>query len=294
MCSNPPFRSFFPFILALVTLYSTVGWAQKPVTVKAPEKADEPKQAAAPAELPNSGKPVNQTTELNFQGNDGSLLAPQPTINFKSNRKSTLETGINLGDTTTVVLPYLRYRYFFNKTWAIRGHLQTAHQMETTYYYDTRDRSNSGSKAQSSFSFVFDLGAEYHLEGTKRLSPYFGVYAGIGGGSNRETWQDYYDGVLNIDTALSAGYVYGFNYSGKTPNFRFVLGSVAGFDYYLTERLYTGLEVGWNFQIINQNRGEFTWDFNGIRKGGGFLDNQFKLSSSGFAAQPTVRVGWRF
>jgi len=294
MLQNPLFRHYLPMLLTLISLNFTQGWAQKPVAVKTTEKADESKTVAAPSELSKSGNSESLTAGNTTQANTGQVAPPEPTANFKSNRKSTLETGINLGDTATVVLPYLRYRYFLNKTWAIRGHLEASHITQTSYYYDTRDKTNTGKKVQNSFSFGCDLGIEYHLPGTKRLSPYFGALVGIGVGSNRETWTDYYDGNLNIDTLLPMGYVYGFNYSGSTPNFRLVIGAVAGFDYYLTERIYTGLELGWAFQYSNQNRGDYTWDLNGVRRGGGFLDNQFKTSTSGFAAQPTVRVGWRF
>jgi len=270
-----------------------IVWAQKPVMPKPSEKIEESKTVNTPIEIAKTTTSDNQVFGGVEQTDPVHPAITTPVKSFKGYRKSTLETGLNLNDGATIILPNLRYRFFLNKTWALRSQIETTHETEISYYYAAANNS-SGTKTDKSFNINFNLGAEYHLAGTNRLSPYFGVLAGIGGGSEGQNWKDYYDGTLVIDTVLiPSGYLFGFNYEAVTPTIRLSMGAVAGFDYYWSENLYSGLELGWSFVYTNQTRGVYQWESKD-RKDDGFLNNQMKGSTSGFVAQPTIRLGWRF
>ncbi len=280
------------------------SWAQKPIVPK-PTNNDKAEEIAK-----NSGNspvsdavPNQESTTPEATSNQGLFGAAgaqestpstvQPIRNYIGKKKSTLELGINLRDSaSTVVLPTLRYRYFLNKQWAIRAHLDLRHQSATDYFYDSLN--NSGTVKNSQTSWGIQAGSEYHFKGTNRLSPYVGAFLGIGVQRTRQLWSDYYNGQLVIDTVPSnEGYFYNFNYEGSTPSLQFNLNLVAGFDYYLSERLYTGLELGWSYVSTNTRRGVYTWS-SPKRKGEGFLNDASKSVHSSFSAFPNIRVGWRF
>ena len=96
--------------------------------------------------------------------------------------------------------------------------------------------------------FNIDLrpGYETHLEGTYRLSPYFGAELIFELQSSSQTIETVQGGNVE-ETTISNGRVQG---NGPTsPGFtRLGLNGVAGADYYFAEKLYLGVEVNLGFQ----------------------------------------------
>ena len=210
----------------------------------------------------------------------------------------TLETQLNFQTGTAPVnifTPNLRVRYFITDELAAR--LQFAFLSEKSVITVTENADGTGgdgSATLSSSQFTFRPGIEKHFTGTNRLDPYIGAEINIQIANAKETWDqadfdgfDYYyeegttldltGGWAFMDPTWSAGSTIGVN----------VLG---GFDFYITEHLYLGGELGWGFYSFNGKDAEATEVFGG---------NTFTYIStgdnmSGFMMLPSgfVRIGW--
>lgn len=126
----------------------------------------------------------------------GSLMAQKPT----DGNPFSLEGNMNYtsGEGLSFTAPSLRLRYFFKDNMA--GRLQ--------YGMNT-----------SSDMFSIGLGYEYHLEGTDRMSPYFG-------------------GLFNYLT------------SGEMTMSSLGVAIVGGMDFYIFENVYAGLELNLGFNSV--------------------------------------------
>jgi len=143
------------------------------------------------------------------------LMAQKPST---ENSNFSLEGNINIdaNNGITWTAPQVRMRYFVNDTWAARVQLGL-----------TTTSTDDGAGTETSSSNIgIGLGAEYHMGGTDRLSPFFS--AGIG------------FGVANTDVG-------GVETSGST----FGLGIGAGMDYYVYQNVYLGVELGLTWQTTS-------------------------------------------
>jgi hypothetical protein len=129
-------------------------------------------------------------------------------------------------------------------------------------------------------AFGLGLGANYHLNGTKRISPFVGAGLGFGieNGSTTVTGEGYNP---NSSSKISGGIFY------------FDFGVVTGFDFYVVKGLYLGAGVGLLFQF--EKPGKTTVK---TTTGGGSTTETTNSSGAniafGFAAQPAIRLGWKF
>lgn len=208
----------------------------------------------------------------------GSLLAQKPS---SDDANFSLEGMINYSGDTGFQwnAPNLRMRYFVNDKIAARAEVTLGSTSSSTNVYELGG-DGSGTIDLSSTQWAIGLGAEYHLAGTDKLSPYFGIGFQVGGASNTETWTNSdgtdYDANTNAEV------------KGSTSNFGIQLG--AGVDYYVAENIYMGLELGFGFGSITDNGG--TIDIN---------DTSTDIDPSGSGSQMGIgggsmgfRIGWRF
>lgn len=205
--------------------------------------------------------------------------------------RSTIEAGLNLSEGITVVLPQVRYRYFLSDKFAIRGTLNAAtnSDVENVYSNPTNFDGKVGTRTIIDRSWGLQGGLEFHPSGSKRLSPYFGLVAGIGAGRDKEIWKDY-----NQDSTTGFGlYEFQTTASLNAPFFSYNFGAVAGFDVYLVENLYMGLELNWLMNVRHNRIVEFEIESlaGSERKNVAPADRNVNTR---FSALPTVRVGWRF
>ena len=129
--------------------------------------------------------------------------------------------------------PDLRLRYFFKDNMAARitlgrstGSTKFSETVSSTVYDSLGNAiitSSSVDKETSYASTNVNLGIEYHLSGTDRMSPYFSGQIGFGRGSNTD----------ENETETSSNSM-GF-------------GIGAGLDYYLADNLYVGVDFGLNY-----------------------------------------------
>jgi len=219
----------------------------------------------------------------------GTMFAQKPA---SDDAHYSLEGLANLNTTNGMswTAPSLRLRYFVNENIAARiqygfggdgSSVATTPSTESYTYFENPDGTGAtGTQEIKRGAYNLQLGAEYHLKGTEKMSPYFALGINLGGGSYDETW-------TNSD---GASYVSGLNatVAGGYSSFGVSLG--AGFDYYIAENLYVGLEM-------NLSRSNVSHDAGVVTVGGvvaGYEPAYTESYTNIGAAHGSVRIGWRF
>ena len=150
-----------------------------------------------------------------------------------------------------------------------------------TYYANPDGTGETGTVDIARSQWNLGLGAEYHLTGTDKMSPYFSAGISFGQGSYQENWK-YSDGAaysaVITDAEITGGY----------SSFGWGLG--AGFDYYVADNLYLGLELNLTSTSVNNDATNVTVMGN---PAGFEPENTMTYTNIG-AAHGSVRIGWRF
>jgi hypothetical protein len=206
---------------------------------------------------------------------------------------STLETqfSLNMGGTNGFTTPEIRYRYFLNDGMAarVRFNLTTTSNTEDIDDGAATDK-KTGSITNSNFGFNLGLGLEKHLGGTEKLSPYFGAELMFGFDGGDQTTGD---GSANGTTWTGAGDKYETTGGATTL---IGLAGVFGADYYFTNAIYIGGEMGWGFGM--SSTAEQT--DKSTPSGATAVETTLSNSSSGFSlgmmnfATTAVRIGVKF
>jgi opacity protein-like surface antigen len=231
----------------------------------------------------------------------GSLFAQKPA---SDDARYSLEglANLNTTDGMSFAAPSIRLRYF--ATDQIAGRLQfgfggdgssisTIPSKESyTYVNSAGDKEGTVDIARSAFDV--QLGAEYHLAGTSKMSPYFAGHIGFGRGSEDQTWTDVFYSVPGDPTSELA-YTEGFSVSATGGYSTFSWGVGAGFDYYVAENLYLGLELNLTSTSVTNDDlvKDITTPASTTPTTITTLGNKMSYTNIG-AAHGSVRIGWRF
>lgn len=221
----------------------------------------------------------------------GALVLSTTTFAQKATSENpfSLEGSINLntGNGLAWQSPTIRARYFINDNIAARVELGIGDGLGTpmseSYSFNEPLGSGSGTLEINRMSWNAQVGAEYHLSGTDRMSPYFALGVNFGTGSaTGET----------VDSDGTA-YVMGLNTSQEGKNSMFGAALAAGMDFYVFENIYVGVELGIGF--AKYTAGEVTTT---VEIGGVSTSTVDPSSSSSYmrtgAGNAAVRLGWRF
>ncbi len=196
--------------------------------------------------------------------------------------------------------PALRARYFINNNLAIRlqvgigdgsGDAMSEHHEFTEFSDGT---GGVGTLDIKRMGINFQLGAEYHFIGTKKLDPYAAIGLNIGIGSLKAEAVDYYDGDPKFGLPFIADH-YAEDLSFKGEGGYTVVGGTLGLgtDFYFVENVYVGIELGINYNSISHKDGVKTYHIDGATpidiKG---VQPAYKEAFIG--VQSTLRLGWRF
>jgi len=211
----------------------------------------------------------------------GSTFAQKPSAD---DSKFSLEGGI---DGLNWSAPALRFRYFATDNIAGRLQIQLGDGMNTPaseeYTYPEQGGSGLGTERIQRMMWMAQLGAEYHLAGTDRLSPYFALGVNFGGGSQTDTWTNFDGNGFAND--FSAKVENGFNMFG------FGLG--AGMDVYIFENVYFGAEIGFRYMARTNNGQVATFTSGGVSTT--VTGQDVKLTYMGTnPLNASFRLGWRF
>jgi hypothetical protein len=172
----------------------------------------------------------------------------------------TLETqfSLNMGGPNGFTTPHIRYRYFLNEGLAARVRLGIDMSSTTTHFDDGATPPSVKSESTASgFAFGLGIGAEKHLAGTDKLSPYFGaelMFATTGAGMTNPLTGVTNGNPMNVEvtnsnngsTTTASGDSYKTTDGGNTA---FGLNLVFGADYYIVDGVYLGGEMGWGWMM---------------------------------------------
>ena len=220
----------------------------------------------------------------------GAILLSGATFGQKATMDNpwSLEGAVAFGGASGVTwtAPSVRARYFVQENIAVRASLGlgdglgTAKSESYTFYQNANGTGATGTSEISRLSWNAQIGGEYHVKGTDRMSPYFMLGINFGSGSSTRTTTD------SDGTVYAAGVKTETN--GGFSMFGMQLG--AGMDYYVAENIYVGLELG-----ISYN--SYSYDATATKVNGNaanYTPEYSKSFLSTAAGNSAVRLGWRF
>lgn len=178
----------------------------------------------------------------------------------------------------------IKFRKFSSPTSAFRLGVFIGHSSTTTV---TQDENSTLSQVElmdkeSNTTISIQPGIEKHFAGTERLSPYIGGVVNIGYGmdNKREEQQEPNNSVgakITKGGSLDLG-----------------LNAVAGFDYYVANKLYLGTEIGFGVAMSKDMTNKVSWDnVTGAQDGESNVDNKSTLNV-GPNVNGQLRLGWVF
>lgn len=226
----------------------------------------------------------------------------------------------------------IRFRMFNSENTAIRVGLNLGGSTTTTVNSQSFEDNSTGAAVvipelydtDKATNFSLRLGYEKHFDGTDRLSPYVGAELAFGIG--RTKFEREYFGpntqaqVDNNEVANFATWTATRSEGTTTIG----LNAVAGFDFYISDALYLGAEIGFGFQRstlkdvevelsdesafifrpFDGDYGDFTDVVSVVSNNGsntveyativGDGSGDFKTFNWGPVFQPTLRLGWLF
>lgn len=162
-------------------------------------------------------------------------------------------TGLSLNNNSGM----LRFRYFIKDDLAIRLGANIANDGSKTYAYGTgADEGREGFIKDRNTTILFNIGAEKHFAGTRRLSPYVAADFIIGNTSNHTTGENSTVGGL---------YANNYTFDAKTLNNTTVgFRAVVGADYYIAKNVYLGVEAGLGYTTTKAGETEITITNNNV------------------------------
>lgn len=191
-------------------------------------------------------------------------------------------TGLNLNNNAGM----LRFRYFVAEDWAIRLGVNITNDVSKMNAYGVGvDAGKEGWVKQRNTTVLFNIGAEKHFMGTRRLSPYVAADFIIG---NKSTH-------ANGENATSGGtYLNNYAFESESMNNTTVgFRAVVGADYYIAKNVYLGVEAGLGYTTTKLGETEMTQTLNNVT-------TTTTNKSAGKTAQFTpglvtgVRIGFAF
>jgi outer membrane protein W len=229
----------------------------------------------------------------------GAILLSGATFGQKATMDNpwSLEGAVAFGGASGVTwtAPTVRARYFVKENIAIRASLGLGDGLGTprsesyTYAENTDGSGSTGTLEISRSSWNAQIGGEYHLAGTDRMSPYFMLGINFGSGSETGTSKNaIYDVVSN-----TGAYVNGVDVVQKGGFDMFGVQVGAGMDYYVAENIYVGLELGISYMSKSMSDINTT----GTTPAGAINTTEPGYSKSYLstaAGNAALRLGWRF
>jgi opacity protein-like surface antigen len=217
-----------------------------------------------------------------------------------------LEGVINYNSTAGIdwKAPTIRLRYFVTENIAVRvqiglgdGKGNSNYSKSYTVYDGDSITGNTGTAEAKMSNWSAQIGGEYHLKGTDRMSPYFALGINFGGGkSSISTSEAAPDTASVAFDATNSSYSKGTTVSTEGKMSMFGIGLGAGMDFYVYENLYLGLELGFSFNSYNYKDKTGTWtETTPVASTTNLFQAGHKETHMGTgAANASFRLGWRF
>ncbi|MCE2846874.1 MAG: hypothetical protein LW707_07560 [Sphingobacteriales bacterium] len=202
----------------------------------------------------------------------------------------TTEVNLNLtsGNTTDLYGGGLAFRYFLGDDAALSlGFVIATDKTENNFSENGDGTGATGTQTLSSSTIVFRPGYQKHFGGSDKVSPWVGVELPITLNSAKEEWDNVgpdADGELNYADGVTAEVTGGSTSFGLTLN--------GGADWWFTDGMYLGVQVGWGYNSTTVKDTEVSLTAGGTTTDFSLLGGK----SGGFAAQTTggLRFGFKF
>lgn len=179
--------------------------------------------------------------------------------------------------------PSVRFRIFATDKLAFRGTFGLSNYTTKDEFYANEDNNSGAKGTYTAKNTVWNVavGAEYHVEGTERVSPYIAVDLTYGAGKT----------IVDAVNANGSSYVANYSRDAELPNMRYGVAVMGGLDYNFSRRFYLGGEIG--IQVTTRTRGEgkTTTVNNGVTVNQTSNMIKYGTASDLIAA---IRLGFRF
>ncbi|TXI76934.1 MAG: hypothetical protein E6Q44_14705 [Flavobacteriales bacterium] len=195
----------------------------------------------------------------------------------------TLEVNFAPLGGTPVSIGGIKYRSFSSETTAFRVGVFLGFSNTTKVTQDENSQTQMLELKEKNGSTTISLqpGIEKHFAGTERLSPYIGGVLNIGYGMTSKKEESQQGTSVGTTTTKGGSLDLGLN-------------AVAGFDYYVAEKLYLGTEIGFGVGMTSDLTNKVSYDnIPGAQDSESKKDNQSKFNI-GPNVVGQLRLGWVF
>lgn len=197
----------------------------------------------------------------------------------------TLEGQTNIGGVVPGkrLAPSARFRYFASEKLALRGTFGLSNVRSTREFFST-EANNTGDKGTYTYkttSWNLAVGAEWHVAGTERVSPYIAVDFVYGGGKR----------IIDAQNANTNSYVANYSRDAELPITRIGGAMMGGLDYNFSPAFFMGFEIGVQVTAQTTGEGEVT-----TTTGSTTVTSMSNKTQAGTATDliAAVRLGFRF
>jgi len=141
-------------------------------------------------------------------------------------------------------LTYFKGRYFTSNNFAVRTGINIYFRNEKSEPNEGKDNSK-----QSTFLFGIYPGIEKHFGNIRRLSPYIGGEIGIAYKTSKDTYTNN-SGTTQTETVYKGAWSDGSERGYFSLGLNFIIGT----DFYLSKKLFMGIEVGLGLQSVTDSK----------------------------------------
>ena len=176
----------------------------------------------------------------------------------------------------------LRYRYFLQDNLAIRGSIFMGGKRNTTLS-DTTGGMPMTKNRNGNFDFSIRPGIERHFEGTDKLSPYAGAELFLGLNFTKDNEESLWSDNKTIQTTIN-----------KTSSSSFGTNIFMGADYYISDHLFLGAELGFGLLLDGRGKTKTSYENPEVPTQDSEIIGNTKQLNWGPNYQGTIRLGWVF
>ena len=196
----------------------------------------------------------------------------------------TIEGQTNVGGVVIgeKLAPSFRFRYFVTEQIGLRGTFAIKNTTrQDTYYELPENTGNTGTYTEKSNLWNFAIGAEYHLMGNEKLSPFFALDINYGGGKR----------IIDAQNASIDKFTADYSKDAELPIKRIGIAPMGGLDYNFSPSFFLGGEIGVLISSTTVGAGSATITSSGIVTNASTKIIKYNSASDLIAA---VRLGFRF
>ncbi|MBC8486940.1 MAG: hypothetical protein H8D45_13005 [Bacteroidetes bacterium] len=140
-------------------------------------------------------------------------------------------------------LTYFRGRYFTSSNFAVRTGINI-------YFKNQKEEPNEGKDESKQSTFLFGIypGIEKHFGDMRRLSPYIGGELAIAYKTSKDSYTDN-TGTSQVETVYTGAWSNGSERGYFSIGLNFIIGT----DFYLSKKLFMGIEMGFGLQSVTDS-----------------------------------------